>query len=248
MKACTKLALGATAILLVANTTAVVAANVLNTNGGSKKGGWIAGVEMTFLQPDVDGNTVSFDNGVSSFVSTELADLDDLEGAPRIWLGMEGRRGWGFRARFWDIEVSNGGSYIDLDLPLGLNAETAFAQTRLGACTVDLEMTRRLECGDWRLLGSFGATYADSRIEESFAVNIRADGLSALTNLSREVSGTGITGALEAAHKVGESGFALFGLLRGSITWGDNETSYVGCFVSTDVAQKRGPAKQQSPH
>ena len=43
---------------------------------------------------------------------------------------------------------------------------------------------------------------------------------------------------------LGILGFMLFGCALGHLAYMANDK----CFVSTDVAQKRGPAKQQSPH
>ncbi len=228
MKICTKRTLGKSAIAVVACAAVVFAVKVNRAAGASMGRGWIAGVEMTFLQPDVEGGSIGFDNGASTYLNTELAELDDMEGAPRIWLGYEGPSGWGYRVRFWDIEVSNAGSDVDLDLPLGLNAESAVAQTRLGATTIDLELTRRMKSGVWNCLAAIGATYADSRVEESLAVNVRADGQSAYTILSRQDDGAGIILSLETTRDIGETGFALYGILRGSFAWGESRNSYAG--------------------
>jgi hypothetical protein len=216
-------------------------ANCLQACSGGQCGdqcggrGWVAGVEATFLRPNIRNEVITFENAYSTFTSTRSADFNEMIGAPRIWLGVENDCGWGTRVRFWTFNGSSHGVDLFGRDPNFNDAQLASACETLRAYTIDWEITKRGCIGNWELLPSFGVRYAYREIGESFLLNSRAEDLSSFTSLSDRAGGTGITLGLEAARPIGDCGLALCGSIRGSFLWGDASNQYLGQ-MSTDTA------------
>ena len=100
----------------------------------------MAGVEATYLRPQTHATSSRIDS-LSGFTRFKYADLDQLEAAPRVWLGIENNRGWGVRARYWRLDANDAASDVDdATLPLPV---TFVTDTYLSADALELELTRR---------------------------------------------------------------------------------------------------------
>jgi hypothetical protein len=178
------------------------------------------GVEATYLKPNVDDGGIVFNNAFRSFVSSDYADFDGLEGAPRIWLGFENAAtGWGIRARYWECDAAAHGGFTDLDI-----MDLANANVYARVSTVDLEVTRRWARRNWSWLGSFGVRYATLERSESLDY-VDLLGAASQTWSAFDFDGTGLTIALEGRRPFGNRGLALACNLRGSAIWGADHAS-----------------------
>jgi len=182
--------------------------------------GLVAGVEATFLQPNNTDAGISFANAGWGFNSYELADFEDWEGAPRIWVGFENdANGWGLRARYWELDAAARANVI------GPNLEMVFAEAYTDVDTLDFELTRRLyrfSQRNWDWLGAIGVRHATIDRGELLDT-IDVFGATSQTRSFLDFDGTGITVALEGRRPFGDRGLALAVNLRGSALWGDNE-------------------------
>ena len=133
---------------------------------------WVAGVEATFLSPDLNSDGVSFeveeiDDQRDDVFSTESTDTDSLYMSPRVWLGIQGCC-WGVNLRYWHLQASEGqydpsiGSLNTWDgYDCGEPDVGFFTCSRLEAYTVDLELTRRFCLNDCWMQASVGVRHAE---------------------------------------------------------------------------------------
>jgi hypothetical protein len=191
----------------------------------------MVGVEATYLRPQLHDPSSRIDAVAGDFQRFHFANLDDLEAAPRVWLGIENGRGWGLRTRYWRLEAND--RYGDVDLP---TLVTVQASERLAAESLDLEATRRMCCGDWSLLGSFGARKGVLEHGESLTViDALIDAMAASTANDRQFNGWGLTGGLEATRPICGTSLAALVSARGSVLWGNNKavtSSLISDFVA----------------
>jgi hypothetical protein len=191
---------------------------------------WVAGVEATFLKPNVAGDAVRFDNQFGEILSSRLNSFDELVGAPRIWLGLEGQRGWGVRARYWELDAFSGQSSYSEDSLL-LDPRLATASLGLDAYAVDVELTKHIPGDVYEWLGCFGARYGYRQIDEIFGVADLANGVSSATALSDKAGGTGITLGLEGARRIADTDLQLIANARGSFLFGSHQNTYLGAMA-----------------
>ena len=150
--------------------------------------------------------------------------FSDIEGqydaAPRIWLGIENDFGWGIRTEYWRYSASDASYNIFVDP--ALNVTNGSGSASLEAYDIDLEVTRRVDYGCWKLLGSAGIRYGNLQREEQFNAYSTADHTFVSADSTREVHGFGLTSALEARRPLGDNGFGLVITARGSALWGND--------------------------
>jgi hypothetical protein len=166
---------------------------------------WTAGVEATFLNPDLNEGAASF--GVIEFaderedvVSTSNDDVDSIYMAPRIWVGVQGCL-WGANLRYFHLRA-NEGSY---DPTLGSNGEwdgpgcgiVDFGYdscNALEAYTIDLEITRRVCLNDCWMQFSAGVRHAELQHDASLFGAALADDsqVFGFSEAHRSTRGTGI--------------------------------------------------------
>src|SRR5262245_33562964 len=70
----------------------------LSADFESRRWMWYAGAEATYLS--LNAPAMETDR----FARSDLIDFG-FEAAPRIWLGAQGRRGWGGQVRYWQYDA-----------------------------------------------------------------------------------------------------------------------------------------------
>lgn len=178
---------------------------------------WVGGVEATYLDP--------------RFHSTGNPDADQAlktvdpgwTAAPRIWLGVENCNGWGARIRYW--QLSDEQSRFDItDFQPGSIFD--ISQT-LKMYDIDAEVTKRMDLGNWNLLGSFGGRFASLQrlvMASNFDITSPADSFIFLFN--NQTNAGGVTGSVELSRPIGVGAWEVFGLFRGSALWGETDASF----------------------
>jgi hypothetical protein len=186
--------------------------------------GFVAGVEATFLRPTLAGGNMLFENEDGG-VSTHELSRSFLQGAPRIWLGVENDCGWGIRGRYWDFHEDAHGDATAL-FPLA-TLTSGNSDVTLRTYTADIELTKRM-CvdDDTDVLASFGVRHALRDADETLAVTYRPDFTTSFASLWDRSEGTGLTSVLEGSRRIGSSGFSLYGNVRGSVLWGGHSSGY----------------------
>jgi hypothetical protein len=160
---------------------------------------WVGGAETTFLAPIITGmtaRTLIVDNSTSDGAGViDDVGLEMMTCAPRVWFGVNNGEGWGLVTRFWylnDIQLAQ------RSVDVGAMDFELQGENRLKQYTIDLEMTRNFEWGNWLMDASFGARYASI---EYFAGAASAaqfgSTLATATAISeRSFNGSGITFSL----------------------------------------------------
>ena len=186
---------------------------------------WYAGTEFTFLSADTDNSGAALaqvDNTGTAALDANFSQggYDDFTYAPRIWLGRQGET-WGVVGRFWYLSDSDNGldDFDANDVIGGSN------MGRLKMYNIDLEVTRRVLRGAWKLDASGGVRYAALETEGAAATtgffNNNDDLAFASASGGSEFHGTGITGALSGRRQIRCSNAQFFWNARGSFLWGD---------------------------
>jgi hypothetical protein len=186
---------------------------------------WIAGVEMTILDSEINGTHPAVeiqDNTIPAFsqYSTALADVaDELTFAPRVWMGVADCN-WGIVGRFWYLSESD----LAYDpITGGFDRQGYLATSRLKAYNVDLEVIRFLYAWGWRWDLGFGVRYA-SLEHDAFVAAESINGFDFTRSAaftSRQFDGTGITLAVGGKRAIHCSKLSLFWNIRNSVIWGD---------------------------
>jgi len=206
----------------------------------------------------VAASTTTTGMGISGSNSLNQFYSYDVSVSPRLWLGYQGDSGLGVRTRWWHFEQASqeqgvafpavkpglltGGNSVTIGL---LTANQigdgdpihAVAQYHLHLDVWDFEATDEVTAGRWSLLFAGGVRYA--YLSQGQNANLTGD-LGGVTSPTTQVgfvghnfSGVGPTVALDARRPLGDSGFALFGGLRGAVLFGRDRVNEFGS--STDL-------------
>ncbi len=113
----------------------------------------------------------------------------------------------------------------------GSGADFLLIQSSLELWAIDLEATEEGQLGRWRFLASAGLRYA--HLAQSYdAYRFNRDNVPGVANVEADAAvllsghhfkGIGPTVALEAKRPLGNSAFALYGLARGSLLFGQSK-------------------------
>ncbi|TWU25961.1 hypothetical protein [Bythopirellula polymerisocia] len=196
---------------------------------------WLAGVEATFLAPDLNASGVSYrlQDGFAApaldatFGSDDIA-IDDMYVAPRLWLGAQCGC-WGIVGRYWNMQAAEDTYDPFTFTPPGPTPDFGyFIHNRFEAYTADIEVTRSFCHYTCRNTFAFGARYAsvlhDSALSVDAQLNDGAAGLGILSGnarSNRSAHGMGITTALSGYRPFHcDSCLSLYYNLRGSVVWG----------------------------
>ena len=164
---------------------------------------WVAGVEATFLNPDINSDGVSWavEDVLESREEVHISDdIDSMYLSPRIWIGVQGCA-WGANLRYWhlnasesqfDPSIGNAGTWDGFDC--GQPNVGFFSMSRLEAYTIDLELTRRFCLHDCAMQGSIGIRHADIQYAESITGTAVASdvNLFGYAEANRFTRGTGV--------------------------------------------------------
>jgi hypothetical protein len=200
---------------------------------------WILGVEETFVVPNRDGtfSSVSVTTPFETFGAT--AD-DQMEFGSRLWFGMQFPC-WQILTRLWFLDgVDN-----DHDpLLLGADRRSTITDSNVQVFSLDVE-ARRTFCGadGWNHYIGFG--YRFSHLED--VAHVTAIGLDTTNAIPAivtadafgrsKIDGSGISvpfGATRPLHCGCCSQLDFFYNLRGSIVWGNIESSAITAVTVND--------------
>jgi hypothetical protein len=210
---------------------------------GTSRQGWTVGFEAVLVKPRFDDNvafTVMESDGVS-FETFNDQEFDyDLAVSPRVWLGYEAATGLGLRMQYWQFDQdandavasppANGFGRIThptfgaVDITSTIPTDSFSVASTLNVYALDLEGTKRVDFDSWWMMVSGGLRYAST--EQSYLAQLRngAGTLRGEIDLQQQLEGVGPTVSLYAArYVVGD--IAVFGMARGSLLYGDGETS-----------------------
>ena len=194
-----------------------------NVERGSVPQFWYAGVEATFLHvsrrdPGVDISQGTFEDPATSNVSS------DYGVGARVWLGIELCDGWGVRGRFWAFRDNADEVFGNPASAVGTGTGNfSVGNYDLDAYTIDVEATKSWSFGPLYLDLSMGARYAEMRQNALMTFYENVEGTTAFGSASRQINGTGLTGAIEGHYSFGNSGWDIFANARGSILWGSTD-------------------------
>jgi hypothetical protein len=210
---------------------------------GSSRQGWTAGFEAVFVKPRFDDNvafTVMESDGASFENFTDHEFDYDLAVSPRVWLGYEAATGLGLRMQYWQFDQdandavasppANGFGRIThptfglVDITTTIPTNSFSAASTLNVYAIDLEGTKRADFDSWWLVASGGLRYAST--EQSYLAQLRnaAGNLRGEVDFQQQLEGVGPTVSLYAARNL-FGNVAVFGMARGSLLYGDGETS-----------------------
>jgi hypothetical protein len=158
---------------------------------------WVAGVEATFLWPQLNRDflNVGFDNSLGSTFYQNTAALGSIDGGllvgPRLTLGLQGEC-WGLIGRYWNASgwettfVPTFPDAVDSGVLLFDNFQ---------AYTADLEVQRRFCWRNWDMIGSFGVRYAGASNDRSMALanTFGTDLITGSAFAAQQFFGTGLT-------------------------------------------------------
>jgi hypothetical protein len=200
---------------------------------------WTAGVEATFLNPDLNTDGVSvdveeIDENRHDICTTLSNDIDSIYVSPRIWLGVQGCA-WGANLRYWHLQASEGaydpsigglGTWNDYDC--GVPDFGFTTCSRLEAYTIDLELTRRFCLNDCAMQAAMGIRHAEIDHDESLWALANADQglLTGMARANRLSRGTGLQFGLYGRKPIFPcSCVHWFYNARWSALWGPTQTS-----------------------
>jgi len=204
---------------------------------------WSAGVEFTMLKPHFENNVASTTLNSDGDTFETFSDTEftyDRELAPRVWIEAVGPDSLGFRAIYWQFDhpaatststpPANGFGRIshpdfgEIDLSTTVPNSQFIANTDLNAYSVDLEVTKAMNWGNYGLLTAFGLRYAE--VEQRYVAQLRsaADVLQGTINFSHQIEGIGPTIAIRTQRPF-TTQMAIFGQARGSLLFGDGQST-----------------------
>ncbi|HUG89373.1 MAG TPA: Lpg1974 family pore-forming outer membrane protein [Planctomycetaceae bacterium] len=205
-------------------------------------GGWFGGFEFAWLRPRFSDNTAIVVDPPDGNV---VLPFDyDFETTPRVWLGYVNEDGFGVQARYWqfDGQADSRTFSPDADNPLASvfvalpgssfvgNAfagigETFVAEHDLELHVLDLEMVQRWQWRRMLLLGSLGARYV--RMDQEFqGTALTAAGvIDEMIRHDHSFEGFGPVAGLQIIRPLGQRGFGVYGNIRGSILFGDQDVT-----------------------
>ena len=166
---------------------------------------WTAGVEATFLRPDLNEGSANFALAEYAYdrfdeYSTTTDDVNGLYISPRIWIGVQGCL-WGVNARYWHLRAAEGsydptlGSDGQWDGPNCGTPDFGYDSCNdLEAYDVDLEVTRRFCLHDCWMQFSAGVRHAELESNSSLNAAALSDdaAIFGFANAHRASRGTGI--------------------------------------------------------
>jgi hypothetical protein len=166
---------------------------------------WTAGVEATFLNPDLNNSFAQFgvieaaEDRVDYF-DTETTDTDSFYLAPRIWIGVQGRK-WGVNLRYFHLNANEGAYDPVLGSDGSWDGENCGVPdfgysscNTLEAYTIDLEVTRRVCVHNCAMQFSMGVRHASLSQDEQISGAALTDdsAVFGFASAHRESRGTGL--------------------------------------------------------
>lgn len=206
---------------------------------------WSAGIEFTFVKPHFEDN-IAFTTSDSDDATFEtLTDTEfnyDTDLAPRVWIEMFRGSGLGMRVVYWQFDYAadntsgsppdNGFGSIttppfgDVDLSATAPGSVYSASSALNAYTIDIEGTKSFGSGMWGAVASTGIRFGEVRQDYRSNLQNAQNVQQGTINFSHRVQGVGPTVGLRVQRPFLPC-FALFGVARGSLLYGDADSTFV---------------------
>jgi hypothetical protein len=164
-------------------------------------GGLFGTIEVTFLRPHLAGSPSFF---ASAGAATRFID-SDYQTNVRYQLGYKSDSGVGIRGRYWSYDHDF--SYVPPWTP---------GQYGIALSATDLELTLDQRLRHFDLEVSAGVRYGNLVYSNGTPTLFGLIGVGRLT-----IEGIGPTASIGARRALGNSGFSVFGSLRGSVLVGD---------------------------
>ncbi len=215
--------------------------------------GWSFGGGIYIMRPYFDSNpafTLVSSKSTIAFQQVNLSQQTDV--APLGWIGYTFAGGFGLRARWFEYDGTGhadaaADSSTDIlsagGVPLN-SGGTVNAQSNLHVNVLDFEASYQVNRGPWTLLASGGVRYAHL----SQWLNLNAldptGVLVANATASHNFDGVGPTLAFEGRHRIGDTGFALYGSARASILFGSSVQNATASSNFTDFGVVTGSTNQ----
>ncbi len=205
------------------------------------------------LKPMWSANPAAVTSGDTPTNNASLHNFDmGPQFVPRASLGVVSGSGLGFRTSFWSFADSNTVGIqsntqpnaetptpVGIQFPFiafvgnGTNPLVTSATLRMEVW--DFEVTQDFRAGQWDVQLGGGIRYA--HISQSYnAVQFDTDGDSAFLNSAHSFNGAGPTASAEFARRIGNTGIALYGNVRGSILFGNEQQNAYSGFKEVGAA------------
>ena len=206
---------------------------------------WSAGVEFTLVKPHFEGNVAfttsdSDDATFETLTNTEFNYNTEL--APRVWIEVVRGGGMGMRVVYWQFDYAaadtsgsppdNGFGSIttppfgDVDLSTTTPGSVYSASSALNAYTIDIEGTKAFGSGMWCAVASTGIRFGEMEQHYSSDLQNAQNVQQGTINFSHQIQGVGPTFGVRVRRPFLPN-FALFGVARGSLLFGDAESTFV---------------------
>jgi hypothetical protein len=172
---------------------------------------WEAGGELTLLNPMV-GSVVL--NAFGAFNGGQVTPEYGLNAAWRVWVGQEFANGLGWQVSYWQFGDSSSVTLRDDE------GDTTTITRPYNFFTVNVEATKRVQLNGWDVIPSMGLQVAG--VKTRFAINHQSDDPFTFS-LTQDFTGVGLTFALAGDHPLPWNGFKVYGSVRGSLIYGNQE-------------------------
>lgn len=222
------------------------------------------GFDLVFAKPVWDRNpvaTVTESDG-ATFESIQTQEFDfDFQVAPRVWLAYQANSEIGARVSYWQFDQdptaytvnppANGFGRVahpafgGVDIGSTIPAETFSASSYLILHSVDLEVTKSVQFGQWDLTTFAGVRFAQLDQGYSATLSNAANVVSGRIDYSHQFQGFGPTIGLET-RRPHSPGVCLFASARGAVLIGGadarldagEDLDLANPFLTTSVASR----------
>lgn len=206
-----------------------------------------AGFAFLFARPYFGEGTALRKYGGAYPRTISLPFSYDREVTPRVWFGYAFPNGCSLRYRYWQFD--HAGKPLSAEDDIGpyfrheafayatpdwveyrtRDGDTLTVTNGLEAHTSDIEVTQRLQYG--QVSFTFAGGVRCARLDQHYGLEIvDADAIPRFNGdliVNRIYKGIGPTVAIELERPVGLCGLSLLGAARGSVLFGDEESSFV---------------------
>lgn len=201
----------------------------------------VAGVEATFLYPELRGSSSSVSvfnptTGLATSITRDGTLDNEWVAAPRVWFGVQRTRGIGIVGRYWQLGDSTDDLQPNISLGEAAPGLPVFvdllATERVSAWNVDAELTFHWEWeSGFGLNASAGYRHAELEAGHLTASSVVAPTLgpialpTGIAYIERDFQGDGVTYSVGGKIPLGRgSSWHVYFNLRGSNLWGDNRS------------------------
>jgi hypothetical protein len=193
---------------------------------------WQVGAEATYLSLEM--RALEANSGI------DLEIPFGFEAAPRIWLQAENVNGWGGQVRYWQYDADTAVSAVVSEVvTAGITTDIQVDQAATAELyTLDAEVTRAFQYGNFDLTASFGGRHAAIGSDNAVSFFVLAGPSlfqAGAVHRTDDFHGGGLTASLAGVLPLGESQWSLFGSVRGSALWGQEQRAATSTILAGGV-------------